>query len=418
MCLFGQCFRDGIRCAQKTVEIESMLLYTSLAFCHCQSVRCSPLGREVPRVSHSKSQATGHQGAPFCSAFDVGDTQAAKGLAICLMLIHHLFGFPSRIAAVGYVPMMMAGTVPIEYEVAHFGRVCVSMFLFLSGYGMSRSLVRRLSGRWRYVSGKLIAFLIHYWVCFLICVPIGMLFFKDGHYYAWKPSLVVSGLLGLNFSYNPEWWFVGLYIKVLLLSPLVVSLTSKHTAVTLAGALALRLLPWVFTTRYLAFWRTYELARYLLPFVIGCVVADRDAFRTYSRVFQRIGPGMSVPVHVAGVILSVIWVRVMPVYEIVIPFMVFHFTGMVVLARLSSAFAVLGRYSLCIWLCHSFFCYYYFQRFIFAARYSVLIFILLVLMSLTSAMLLERTSAGVIACLRHSIRYCRSLSWLDAGRQV
>lgn len=57
-------------------------------------------------------------------ALSLHDTSVLKGIAICAMLWHHLF---FKHPEYGYV----------VYHIAQLGKVCVAIFLFLSGYGLT-----------------------------------------------------------------------------------------------------------------------------------------------------------------------------------------------------------------------------------------------------------------------------------------
>lgn len=66
----------------------------------------------------------------------------------------------------------------------------------------------------------------------------------------------------------------------------------------------------------------------------------------------------------------------------------------------------LGRYSIYMWLVHTFFAYYYFQDTILLARYSIFIFIFILLSSLLSAILIDKlysilsTKASILSGLK------------------
>lgn len=65
-------------------------------------------------------------------------TLVAKSIAIILMFIHHLFAFPNRGGIYFTVlPIFEIGGKNIEYHLAIYGKICVAMYLFLSGYGMA-----------------------------------------------------------------------------------------------------------------------------------------------------------------------------------------------------------------------------------------------------------------------------------------
>ena len=59
-----------------------------------------------------------------------------KCFAILLMLIHHLFTFSDRLPEGGYISLFPLQDLTIEQFLGGFGKVCVCIFLFLSGYGL------------------------------------------------------------------------------------------------------------------------------------------------------------------------------------------------------------------------------------------------------------------------------------------
>jgi uncharacterized membrane protein len=63
-------------------------------------------------------------------------TEMMKGVAILLMLFHHLFGFPSWfVEGVTYIGIPFRVNTA-EYVLGQFGHICVAIFAFLTGYGM------------------------------------------------------------------------------------------------------------------------------------------------------------------------------------------------------------------------------------------------------------------------------------------
>ena len=59
-----------------------------------------------------------------CFSLSLHDTSVLKGIAICAMLCHHLF-------------YKSPGTGYFVWHLAMLGKVCVSIFLLLSGYGLT-----------------------------------------------------------------------------------------------------------------------------------------------------------------------------------------------------------------------------------------------------------------------------------------
>lgn len=101
--------------------------------------------------------------------FTKQQTQIAKGMAILLMLIHHLFFYPSDL----YVSLVKMGGQDIESYISSFGKICVAMFLFLSGYGITISSVKKETSYKKSVISRVINLMINYWIVFLLFVPIG-----------------------------------------------------------------------------------------------------------------------------------------------------------------------------------------------------------------------------------------------------
>ena len=70
--------------------------------------------------------------------FDIRQTNIAKGFAILLLMWHHLF-FNSPKNNNAFETILIFQDIPIECYIARFCKVCVSIFLFLSGYGLYKS---------------------------------------------------------------------------------------------------------------------------------------------------------------------------------------------------------------------------------------------------------------------------------------
>ena len=67
-------------------------------------------------------------------SFEKKDTKIIKGIAIILMLYHHLFAFPERINET-YISLFSIHQKTISFLIGDFGKLCVAIFIFLGGYG-------------------------------------------------------------------------------------------------------------------------------------------------------------------------------------------------------------------------------------------------------------------------------------------
>lgn len=148
------------------------------------------------------------------------DTSVIKGIAILAMLCHHLYGCPPE--------GVMSYSGVLEW-LGLFGKVCIALFLFCSGYGLSsnyqpQSIVDDI----KFTAKRFVKFYANYWVISLIFVPITIFVFHRSLTDAYGADanvikclcLDVLGVQGYN-SYNVTWWFNKLIIMLYVLYPLL-----------------------------------------------------------------------------------------------------------------------------------------------------------------------------------------------------
>ncbi|MFA0062718.1 acyltransferase family protein [Vibrio breoganii] len=141
------------------------------------------------------------------------DSDFIKGIAIILMLIHHFFAFPDRYPE-GFIFSSDTITGKLVFEIALFGKICVPLFLFLSGYAYA------LIGEkdYGYYLSKIFRITRTYWLIFIVFIPLGFLFAPER--YQFTLSEFISNLFYLSHSYNYEWWFLQPYILIVFIIPL------------------------------------------------------------------------------------------------------------------------------------------------------------------------------------------------------
>ena len=95
-----------------------------------------------------------------------------KGIAICAMLLHHLYASPITESIESYGGFLR--------WIGIVGKVCVSIFLFCSGYGMSVQYrkVESWSDSTVFLRRRLIKLYTNFWVVYAIFVPITVFFFN------------------------------------------------------------------------------------------------------------------------------------------------------------------------------------------------------------------------------------------------
>lgn len=191
------------------------------------------------------------------------DTAVMKGIAICAMLFHHLYGCPPE------------GVEPYTGVLAWLGvlgKVCVALFLFCSGYGLATNYTP-ISAKedLKFIIRRLVKFYLNYWVIFIIFVPITIFVFHrplsaayGENYVWWHLILDIFGLQGW-YSYNITWWFNTLIIVLYVLFPLLYrAIYIKPWVAILVGIVLMRLSTHVpFDSLDLCIWQ--------FPFVLGIV---------------------------------------------------------------------------------------------------------------------------------------------------
>lgn len=93
------------------------------------------LNRQVFQdLSHNQKKLTGIKKTNYRMKLSIQDSNVLKGVAILIMLWHHLFLRPE------YNDIVIHGH-SIAQEIAIMCKVCVAIFVFVSGYGLTEKLV-------------------------------------------------------------------------------------------------------------------------------------------------------------------------------------------------------------------------------------------------------------------------------------
>ena len=161
------------------------------------------------------------------------DTLVLKGLAIIAMLLHHLYcSIPDGIEPYNGVLAWMG----------KLGKICVAVFLFCSGYGLSAQF-DKVKGFWnscRYMAKRFISFYFNYWIVFIVFVPITVFLFHRPLSAAYGENVNLIKRLVYDFfgvqgvmSYNITWWFNKLLLILYLLFPIVYFCVYKCGVLTL-----------------------------------------------------------------------------------------------------------------------------------------------------------------------------------------
>ena len=164
------------------------------------------------------------------------DSFAIKGLAIILMLFHHLYCTADRFNGfeIDFTPFSQTFVV----NVAFLFKVCVSLFAFITGYGLLKSIAgqnfnRKDIVKWN--TTRLIKTLSGFWFIYVIFLIVTMLINKLPYttYFEKTPYAgifyLINDFLGLANLFNTPtlngtWWYMSAAIVFILIIPLVYAL--------------------------------------------------------------------------------------------------------------------------------------------------------------------------------------------------
>lgn len=153
------------------------------------------------------------------------DIDVLKGIALLLLLCHHCFanGEP-------YNDIFVFG-IPLIHKFCVFCQLCVSVFVFLSGYGLTAKAIYsngigRLGDFYRQRYSKLF---FNFWVIYLLFVPLGVFVFHRTFQEVYGDKLLVGAIsdffglhkaiIGHPYGYNATWWFLSCIIFLYLFFP-------------------------------------------------------------------------------------------------------------------------------------------------------------------------------------------------------
>lgn len=180
------------------------------------------------------------------------DTMVLKGIALLLLLCHHLFYTNAGL----FDDIHLFGSHYLVQEIGKFSKVCVTMFVLLSGYGLAVG-AEKSEGIFSIKSFYLHRFkklMMNYWLIWILFVPISIVVFGRTFTVAYGydvPQQLLLDLFGLHdilyqyptTCYNPTWWFYSCIILLYLMFPLLYWWAKKDILSVLLFSIAASFLP-------------------------------------------------------------------------------------------------------------------------------------------------------------------------------
>ncbi len=330
------------------------------------------------------------------NVFDKEKSKEVKGFAILMLLAYHLFESAELVNSTGvnYSPFPLEGFLTF----AGFGNVCVSVFVFLTAYGISTGLWNQegltIGIAYKQAAKRFLRLLLQFLALFISVNVLWCIFFdydklygmnKQGMLYFLTDATGFSQLFDTP-TMNMTWWYMKVAYILIFLIPILAFATKKIGYPMLLIAF---FLPFAVSM-------DKDIQRYFFVAVFGVCAAygkwpDKLFHLKIKSVFK----------WVLGIVLLVVCVLVRQNYVVyqtyvayadapIALFLVYfacHVLGSIPVLRKLLAF--IGRHSMNIYLVHTFFYMSLWRDFIYSFKYAGLIFIALLVTTLLYSMVLE-----------------------------
>lgn len=322
----------------------------------------------------------------------VKDSQIIKGIAILLMYFQHLYSTTSRYEEFGLTGLI--GSASIMELIAIACHVCVCLFVFVTAYGIAIQEKEHLYDRDSYIKNSIRRYselLKQFAAVFLILLFLSYIFnLEYGAAEAWGESQT-SRIIGILCNatgmaavfqvpwFSASWWYLSLAMLLIFMVPIL------HIVVRKLGPYASVFLSLFLVQSFGLDTVMDGLPRYLIVVVAGIIFAEYNIFeRTEHYIETKKGLGYFL---VAVILIAIPVTAVMKSHmqskyllDAVMAVLVIELTQLCIkkIPCLNTVLAFIGKYSLYMWLIHSFFTKYWFQKFTYSFKNIWVIFFVLV----------------------------------------
>lgn len=319
-------------------------------------------------------------------ALTLKDTNVLKGVAIVLLLFHHCL-----YTGEGYNDLVIHGH-PVFQNIGEFSKLCVALFVFLSGYGLTAKTMKDggIGNLWCFYRHRYMKLMLNYWVVYLIFVPIGVLFFHRtfpvvyGENWWFKAIVDFLGLhqavIGHPHGYNATWWFFGVIIIMYLIYPLLWRYRRIWFLMIPIGVMT----PTV--ASFIPFFGPSDFGHYFLAFVCGLVFAYKKIELGGANLIEKMF--LLLLFLLACFFRFYAWNVFMWDAGIIAIGLVLY--SMICIPQwISAVLAFLGKHSYNIFLFHTFIYYYWFHDCIYWSRNPIIIPLTLLVVCIPISMVIE-----------------------------
>ncbi len=358
-------------------------------------------------TAQSNSQKNSITGA-LNPIFDIGHTNAAKGMALLLLLWHHLFLRHKEFGV-------------FIHESAIIAKVCVTLFILLSGYGLAQSVARKPMGIISFYIRRFSLIYLNYWLVAAIFISIGVFIMGRTLEDVYKTSIPIKFMIqisGLHYffdqigpGYNSTWWFISLTLFLYFIFPFLYTLLSKWGGWCLLFLLILQFVMAAMYQPQSSSFLIRILQIRLFPFALGIYFSLTDAFAKTSIWLKKSG------FLRFGILMFMILISILARnYSTFLrgeradvllgtAIILLNFEFLQVFPKIKPLPAYLGEHLFNVFLFHSFLTLYYWPEIVYVSSNPIIVFVVLLLECLIISIFIN--------LIKRFLSFNEIISWIE-----
>lgn len=342
------------------------------------------------------------------NSFSKTDSQCLKGIAIILLIFHHCFRSAGRFK--GYTVDFSPFTQNLVINVTDYFNICVSIFAFITGYGLYLSAKNKCNDlksteKWtvsrliKTMSGFYFVYILSFFITEIYAKYPQTVYCEEGYtrgiFYALIDLFGLTGLFGTP-RMNGSWWYMSAVIIFVALIPIIIKWTKKLGYMSLI--ICVIALPRLVGKGYSGNTSVYT---FILVLILGMLFAQYDIFKKLDEIKitnnKFVSQIIQFVFYFSLLIASIFaWIR-LPVNKVweyhfaVAPIISIYFCKryIVRIPVIIQMLSVFGKYSMNIFLIHTFIRYSFFQDFTYSFEKFWLIALVLFAISLVISIVID-----------------------------
>ena len=331
--------------------------------------------------------------------FNKQNSTGLKGIAILLMLFHH--NFRDVVLFENYTVSFFPFPQDLVVSAADMSKICVSIFVFISGYGLYLSCKNTKLDATKWTAVRYIKTMSGYWMIWILsCVVTQLINRRVSKIYVQNSLWEAVAGMGIDFlglanlfrtpTLNGTWWYMSAAIVFILLTPLLVKNREKLWLILAGVILFIR----VIMKGKDFFPGGTAVYSFLTPFILGMIFARNNYIE------RLVNQKHKLPRFLVEVVLLLAAYKVyknLPIsnyWEVhwgLIPLLVIVFCieYILVIPGIKQVLVFLGKHSMNVFLVHTFIRLIYLGEFTYSWKHFVLITLVLLVVSLALSFVLE-----------------------------